>query len=167
VKRGIDVIASNSGVTLAVSLVISIGCAFGAKAILIGKGRSGSAGFCLGLFLGLIGLLIAAVLSPARQPQQMGSPYGSYPGQPGQGGQWAPDPFGRHQFRFHDGMRWTESVSTNGVQGHDPATATPVVAAPAQWGPDPYGRHELRYFDGANWTASISDRGVTGIDQLG
>ena len=35
-------------------------------------------------------------------------------------GQWAADPSGRHQYRWWDGTRWTEHVSSNGVAGIDP-----------------------------------------------
>lgn len=34
--------------------------------------------------------------------------------------QWAPDPYGRHQIRYWDGTRWTESVQDNGVAMTDP-----------------------------------------------
>ena len=34
--------------------------------------------------------------------------------------QWAPDPYGRHQFRLWDGSTWTEHVADQGVVGHDP-----------------------------------------------
>lgn len=39
-----------------------LGCAFGTRAVMKNKGRSGTAGFFMGLFLGLLGLLIAALL---------------------------------------------------------------------------------------------------------
>ena len=49
-----------------------IGCGFGARAVMLGKGRSGSAGFCLGFSLGLVGL-IAALLSstPEHEARRM------------------------------------------------------------------------------------------------
>jgi hypothetical protein len=36
-----------------------------------------------------------------------------------QGG-WHPDPAGRHELRWWDGQRWTESVSDAGTPGSDP-----------------------------------------------
>lgn len=33
--------------------------------------------------------------------------------------QWAADPFGRFELRYWDGMRWTEHVSSQGVQSVD------------------------------------------------
>ena len=33
---------------------------------------------------------------------------------------WHPDPQGRYQLRYFDGTRWTEHVSSNGVQAIDP-----------------------------------------------
>ena len=40
---------------------------------------------------------------------------------------WAPDPLGRHQYRYWDGERWTEHVADNGVNAIDP----PALAAPS------------------------------------
>lgn len=34
-------------------------------------------------------------------------------------GAWHPDPVGRHQLRYFDGVRWTPNVSDNGVQAVD------------------------------------------------
>jgi len=54
------------GAYLAIVLFLTVGqalaCAFGARALMVNKGRSAAGGFCLGLFLGLIGVLIAAVM---------------------------------------------------------------------------------------------------------
>lgn len=33
---------------------------------------------------------------------------------------WHPDPSGRHEFRYWDGTRWTESVSDQGSVSRDP-----------------------------------------------
>jgi hypothetical protein len=33
---------------------------------------------------------------------------------------WAKDPTGKHQLRYHDGTQWTEHVATNGAQSTDP-----------------------------------------------
>jgi uncharacterized RDD family membrane protein YckC len=41
---------------------------------------------------------------------------------------WAPDPLGRHQYRYWDGAQWTEHVSDNGMVGTDP----PIAQAPPQ-----------------------------------
>lgn len=35
-------------------------------------------------------------------------------------GQWAPDPYRRHEVRYWNGLRWTEHVADGGVQGIDP-----------------------------------------------
>ncbi|MCA1691058.1 MAG: DUF2510 domain-containing protein [Actinobacteria bacterium] len=43
---------------------------------------------------------------------------------------WYPDPFGRHELRFHSGAEWTEHVSSHGRQGTDPPggeSKVPVV----------------------------------------
>jgi len=148
------VAASESGLigALVVYLLFLVGvavaCGYGARSIMIGKGRSGANGFCLGFFLGLLGLLIAALLSPTpehelRKQQQLMSmmrtmqgqqPYMTQASYPAQAGQWAADPFGRHQLRYHDGMRWTESVSNNGATGID-SPETRSVVAPGASGP--------------------------------
>ena len=54
-------------VPIAIYLLAAIGFGFGGRSIMRTKGRSGPAGFCLGFFLGLLGLLIAALLSPTPQ----------------------------------------------------------------------------------------------------
>lgn len=46
---------------------------------------------------------------------------------------WYPDPFGRYEYRFHNGATWTADVSTNGVRYVDPLGAAPStgpVASP-------------------------------------
>jgi hypothetical protein len=56
---------------------VAVGCGFGARALMRSKGRSGAAGFCMGFFLGLVGVIVAAVLpatpevEAARMRQQM------------------------------------------------------------------------------------------------
>lgn len=50
---------------------------------------------------------------------------------------WFPDPTGRHQHRYWDGVRWTHHVHSNGHQTVDSITATPPltgarVAMPSQ-----------------------------------
>ena len=175
-------------------LAIALGCGFGARAILLGKGRSGGAGFCLGFFLGFIGVIIAAVLQPSphweveRMRQQMmmlGAVGGGFPVGGMAAPQWAPDPFGRFDNRYFDGRGWTEHVTRAGTQLVDPpiptappaplprvqpvATWSPDAPAvpsgsPAQWSPDPFGRHELRYFDGKAWTDDVSDAGTQSRD---
>ena len=39
---------------------------------------------------------------------------------------WAPDPLGRHEYRYWDGGQWTEHVSDDGMVAVDP----PIAAAP-------------------------------------
>jgi uncharacterized protein YxjI len=54
-------------------------------------------------------------MSSADQQAAMGAP-----GQHPQG--WYPDPFGRHETRWWDGVRWTEHVASHGRQAVDPPT---------------------------------------------
>jgi uncharacterized RDD family membrane protein YckC len=41
---------------------------------------------------------------------------------------WAPDPLGRHHYRYWDGAQWTEHVSDDGVVSVDPPVANPTPA---------------------------------------
>jgi uncharacterized RDD family membrane protein YckC len=41
---------------------------------------------------------------------------------------WAPDPLGRHQYRYWDGTQWTEHVSDDGRVGNDPPIPNPAPA---------------------------------------
>ena len=105
----------------------------GTRAVMIGKGRSGASGFWLGFFLGLLGLLIAALQSPTpehefRKQQQLMSMMGAAQRLPmhmtqagplAHAAQWAADPYGRHELRYFDGTNWTASVSNRGVTAVD------------------------------------------------
>jgi uncharacterized RDD family membrane protein YckC len=42
---------------------------------------------------------------------------------------WAPDPLGRHEYRYWDGAQWTEHVSDGGVVRTDPPIAGPAPTA--------------------------------------
>ncbi len=82
-------------VPLLVWLGVAIGCGFGGRSIMLGKGRSGVAGFWLGFLMGLLGLLIAALQSPtpeheARRLQQQMQLMGIAAPPPGAG--YAPQP---------------------------------------------------------------------------
>jgi len=51
---------------------------------------------------------------PDRFRALLGTPSDAVPAQ------WAPDPSGRHQYRYFNGQGWTPHVSDDGVQGSDP-----------------------------------------------
>lgn len=151
---------------LAVVLVVTVICGVAGHAIGRTKGR-GTEGALLGIFLGVIGLLIVAFMRPrypadrqwgpgpgqfGRGPEQWGPPPGTW-GAPGwtppapppdgdaPGAQsagdayvsddgttapgWVPDPTGRYQFRWWDGMAYTHHVSTDGVSTFDPLPVAP------------------------------------------
>jgi uncharacterized protein YxjI len=40
---------------------------------------------------------------------------------------WYPDPYGRHETRYHDGTQWTEHVASHGKQSVDPPGGTSHV----------------------------------------
>ena len=45
---------------------------------------------------------------------------------------WYPDPTGRHEVRYFDGMTWTEHVANNGLTAFDPIADGAPVAADAE-----------------------------------
>jgi uncharacterized protein DUF2510 len=57
------------------------------------------------------------VPAPAAAPPPPVAAPTAGPGAPG----WAADPYGRHQWRYWDGNRWTEQVADGSTQGTDPA----------------------------------------------
>jgi hypothetical protein len=61
----------------------------------------------------------AAVPAPGRAAPApaVAAPAVAGPGTPG----WAGDPFGRHQWRYWDGTRWTDQVADGSTQSSDPA----------------------------------------------
>ena len=48
-------------------------------------------------------------------------------------GAWHPDPYGRHQQRYFDGIVWTAHVADNGVAGLDEVAAEPSGEAVERW----------------------------------
>jgi hypothetical protein len=55
--------------------------------------------------------------APAPAPPPPVAAPAAAPGAPG----WAADPYGRHQWRYWDGNRWTEQVADGSTQSTDPA----------------------------------------------
>lgn len=79
---------------------------------------------------------------------------------------WFPDPFGRFELRYWDGVKWTEHVARSGQQQIDPPVVTPPRPEPqAGWHPDPTRRHELRYWDG-RWTEHVTTGGRPALDPV-
>jgi hypothetical protein len=59
------------------------------------------------------------VPAPVRTPAPpAAAPTAAAPGGPG----WGADPFGRHQWRYWDGNRWTDQVADGSTQSTDPAS---------------------------------------------
>lgn len=81
---------------------------------------------------------------------------------------WYGDPSGSFDFRYWDGVAWTEHVSRGGVAALAPVAPTPpaVPRIAPDWFPDPSGRHQWRYWGGADWTPHVSDDGVHADDPL-
>jgi len=62
-------------------------------------------------------LPVRARPAPAPAPPPPVAAPTAAPGAPG----WAADPYGRHQWRYWDGNRWTEQVADGSAQSTDPA----------------------------------------------
>lgn len=74
-----------------------------------------------GVSYGATPVAVAPVLAPVAAPFAAVPVAAASVATAAPAGQWAPDPSGRHHYRWWDGAQWTAHVSTNGVQGQDPA----------------------------------------------
>lgn len=75
------------------------------------------------------GALDARLLTP-RAPLPPGAGIGVFPpiidpAAFGTGAAWAPDPSGRHQWRWWNGVIWTDHVADDGEQSEDPLAPDP------------------------------------------
>jgi hypothetical protein len=57
---------------------------------------------------------------------------------------WYPDPVGRHQFRYWDGVQWTDWVADDGVQSSDPLVPPAPASAAASGKARPAARSDDR-----------------------
>lgn len=146
---------------LAVVLVITVICGVAGHAIGRPKGRA-TEGALLGIFLGVIGLIIVAFMRPR-------SPAGGQWG-PGQG-QFGP---GRDQSEPPPGA-WGAPGSTPppfpdayvpGAHGADDAYLSDDGTPAPGWVPDPTGRYQFRWWDGMAYTHHVSTDGVSTFDPL-
>jgi hypothetical protein len=60
---------------------------------------------------------VRAAPAPTPAPPPPAAAPAAGPGAPG----WAADPYGRHQWRYWDGNRWTDEVADGSTQSTDPA----------------------------------------------
>jgi len=76
----------------------------------------------VGIFLcGIVTVVSAIVWFVSIRPKVLAAASGeSLPTAPAP--QWARDPYGRHEFRYFDGVEWTAQVSDNGVPSIDNAS---------------------------------------------
>lgn len=70
---------------------------------------------------------------------------------------WYPDPYGRSELRYWDGMAWTDHVSSNGRQGTDPVNAATVKEV-TNMRNDKVGQQVDRHFDNAERRGAAVDR---------
>jgi hypothetical protein len=94
---------------LVIAVFVAVVCAIASAVIAQSKNNPVGQYAFVGLILGPIGLLIAAVAKPT--PQAVSAPPG-----------WLPDPSGQPGLRYWDGQRWTEHT-------HGSAPATPAEVA--------------------------------------
>jgi hypothetical protein len=84
--------------------------------LLLGGGAAAAAAALLALRgQGLFPAPVRPAPAPAMAPPT--APPAAAPGSPG----WAADPYGRHQWRYWDGSRWTDQVADGSTQSIDPA----------------------------------------------
>lgn len=81
-------------------------------------------------------------------------------------GDWHPDPFSRHRYRYWNGHRWTDQVANGGVVTTDPPEFPAPASLEAAWVADPAGRHRYRYWDGRSWTDQVANGGETSTDPV-
>lgn len=134
---------------LAVGLAFGVALGQGGLVIAMAMGRVGGGSMLFQVFgVGREGLfngsVVAAIvlcglgLAQGRQSAPVAMPAAVMPAQPPPVvGQWAADPFGRHQLRFWDGTAWSDAVSTNGVVSSDPPVAAPSPPPPPVVPPPP------------------------------
>ena len=87
------------GPFIGIILVIAVICGLISGGIASSKGLPAGGYFFLGLVLGVIGIIIAAVVRPATRPTAYAPP----PSPPG----WYVDPWGQQRLRYWDGYQWT------------------------------------------------------------
>jgi hypothetical protein len=79
---------------------------------------------------------------------------------------WYPDPSGRHEQRFFDGVRWTDHVSDGNVPGIDPIPRgdTPRLHRPAVANaPDASAAHRPRWYRRPRWLIAGGAVALIGI----
>lgn len=88
---------------------------------------------------------------------------------------WRPDPSGRHQYRYYDGVAWTDNVADNGEQtvdplspvgSDDPTRAEPSEASFVRWDLQrQQERHVPQSEPGPGWSETPSG-GVTPLEAV-
>lgn len=153
-------------------VVLWVGLAGGVGALIGSSKGKGGVGFLLGLLLGFIGWIIAATLSntPEKEAEDQAK-IAAAQGRtvvpstsPTAARQWAPDPYGRHNHRYFNGIRWTDKVADAGTESVEPP-GYPIPAGPAEgWAPDPFSRFPQRYYRVSGWTNHVTQSGTTYSD---
>jgi hypothetical protein len=71
------------------------------------------------VIVGWAAFLVFAVVVARLVARAWASPAGVQAPQSGQAPRWCADPSGRHEYRYWDGVRWTEHVADGGVATTD------------------------------------------------
>ncbi|MGZ8706049.1 MAG: DUF2510 domain-containing protein [Gaiellaceae bacterium] len=161
------IFASSTGVVFVVLLLIGlIWAAIGAR-MANSRGRNptvwGIVCFLFALF-GVIALAVAGKTEDKKREDVQKYLLPSLTAAAVTGGEWRPDPSGRHEYRYWDGATWSDSVADHGEPSIDPMA--PAAAAVGEWRVDPSGRHEYRFWNGSEWLENVSDHGQSAIDPL-
>jgi hypothetical protein len=141
---------------MAVLLIIWLACAFIGLLIGSNKGRPG-AGFLLGLFLGFIGLIIIAVMSPTPEAQALRDQRVAAASQALTG----PAPTTRTCPWCAEQIQLQARVCKHCGRDVQPLGGALAPAPPGTgegWMPDPSGRHPDRWWDGSEWTQWVRDK---------
>jgi uncharacterized protein YxjI len=78
---------------------------------------------------------------------------------------WYPDPYGRHELRYWDGVSWSEHVSSNGRTSTDP-TETAVAKEVTNMRNDKVQQQVDKHFDNAERRGATVDRNAGVSDDL-
>jgi hypothetical protein len=118
------------GAVIAMCALLGVVGVLGLSGDDFGVSWSESIGEVLELLGGGIVAVVAVVLAlrgrsllpaPVRPAPAAVAPPPAAPTAPPAAAGWAADPFGRHQWRYWDGTRWTDQVADGSTQSSDPA----------------------------------------------
>ncbi len=116
----------NIGAPELIIIMLSFGLIAVTVVGLIRAGQNGDTGWLVGMiaswFVGLgwlVAIIYLVAVAPGRS-RNVGTQAVAAPGMPTTPSGWHADPSGRHEHRYWDGSRWTDTVSDQGAASSDP-----------------------------------------------